>query len=75
MRTLNSSKKGREKARGDVATIPARGGVHCQVSADTEINFEMVVTDVIFKATMTRPTFCTLSTGTGDVRRALLLFD
>jgi hypothetical protein len=50
--------------------------VPCQVSVSfDEIHLEMIVPDAIFKATLKKPTSCTLSTKSGDTRRASLVFD
>lgn len=47
----------------------------CQVSAGPEVHFQIIVTDSVFKATTKRPAFCTLSTKSGETRRAVLAFD
>ena len=47
----------------------------CQGSVDMEVHFELNVPDSVFKATITEPTSCTLSTKRGDTRRAVLTFD
>jgi hypothetical protein len=67
-------KKRRERANGEVAIL-AKEAALCQGSAGTEVHFEVIVPDSAFNATMTRPTSCTLSTKSGDTRRAALLFD
>jgi hypothetical protein len=67
-------KKRREKAHGDAATL-AKDAALCQVSDGMEIHFELIVADSVFKATMTKPSSCTLSTKSGDTRRAILTFD
>jgi hypothetical protein len=74
MGTHDLPKKRREKAHGDAAT-PAKDAALCHVSVETEIHFELIVPDGVFKATITKPTSCTLSTKSGDTRRAVLLFD
>jgi hypothetical protein len=74
MGTHDLPKKRREKAHGDVAT-PAKDAVLCHVSAGAEIHFELIVPDSVFKATMTKPSSCTFSTRSGDMRRAILMFD
>lgn len=74
MRTHDLPKKRREKAHGDAATS-AKDAALCQVSVGTEIHFELIVPDAIFKATMRKPSSCTLSTRSGDTRRATLVFD
>lgn len=74
MATHDLPKKRREKAHGDVAT-PAKDAALCQVSDGMEIHFELIVPDGIFKATMRKPSSCTLSTKSGDARRAVLTFD
>ena len=65
-------KKRQEKVRGDATPKEA---VLCQGSVDTEVHFELIVPDAVFKATITKPTSCTLSTKGGDTRRAVLVFD
>jgi hypothetical protein len=74
MGTHDLPKKRREKAHGDAAT-PAKDAVLCHVSAGMEIHFELIVPDSVFKATMTKPSSCTLFTRSGDTRRAVLVFD
>lgn len=74
MRTHDLPKKRREKAHGDAAIL-AKNAALCYVSVETEIHFELIVPDSVFKATMTKPTSCTLSTSSGDTRRATLVFD
>jgi len=66
--------KRRKRIQGDAATY-RREPVLCQGSVDTEVHFELIVPDAVFWATMTKPTSCTLSTKSGDTRRAVLLFD
>jgi hypothetical protein len=63
--------KRREKAHGDVVSTEAPV---CQGSVDTEVHFELIVPESVFRATITKPTSCTLSTKSGDTRRAILLF-
>lgn len=65
-------KKRRKKVHGDAAT---KGAVFCQGVVDSEVHFELIVPDSVFHATIAKPTFCTLSTKSGDTRRAVLLFD
>ncbi len=67
-------KKRRKRAHGGAATL-AREAALCQGTVDTEVHFELIVPDVVFRATITKPTSCTLSTKSGDTRRAVLLFD
>lgn len=74
MGTHVQPKKRRQKAHGDVAT-PAKDAALCHVSDGMEIHFELIVSDSVFKATMKKPSSCTLSTKSGDTRRAVLLFD
>jgi hypothetical protein len=72
MGTHDMSKKRREKAHGDAVSTEAP---LCQGSVGTEVHFELIVPDSVFHATITKPTSCTLSTKSGDTRRAVLLFD
>jgi hypothetical protein len=54
----------------------AKNEVLCQVSAAfDEIHFEVIVPEDIFRATMKTPTSVTISTLSGDTRRATLVFD
>ena len=66
-------KKSREKGHGDTAR--SKEAALCQGSVDTKVHFELIVPDSVFKATITKPTSCTLSTKSGDARRAVLVFD
>lgn len=72
MGTHDLPKKKPKRAHGDADRKEA---ALRQCSVDTEVHFEMIVPDSVFKATMTKPTPCTLSTRSGDTRRAILLFD
>jgi hypothetical protein len=65
--------KRRDRAHGDAAIL-AKDGALCQGSVDTEVHFELIVPESVFEATMTKPTSCTLSTKSGDTRRAVLVF-
>jgi hypothetical protein len=47
----------------------------CAISAGTEIGLEVIVPDAVFYATIRKPSSCTLSTNSGDTRRAVLVFD
>jgi hypothetical protein len=67
-------KKLREKAYGDAASLAKKVAL-CHVSAGPEIHFELIVPDGVFKAAITKPTSCTLSTRSGDTRRATMVFD
>jgi hypothetical protein len=74
--------KWRDRAHGDAATLTCadeleahlRGAVLCHVSIGKEIHFELVVPDGVFRATTNKTSFCTLSTKSGDTRRATLVF-
>jgi hypothetical protein len=72
MEIRNLPKKRQEAAHGDAAPKEA---ALCQGSVNTEVHFELIVPDAVFKATIRKPTSCTLSTKSGDTRRAVLLFD
>ena len=75
-------KKWREGAHGDAGLLACadeleahlRDVTLCHVSAGPEIHFELIVPDVVFKAMMWKTTSCTLSTKSGDTRRATLVF-
>ncbi len=76
-------KKWRERANGDATLLACadeleahlKDAALCYVSAGPEIHLELIVPDSVFKATITKPTSCTLSTSSGDTRRAVLVFD
>jgi len=73
--------KWRERAHGDAALLACadeleahlRGVTLCHVSAGPEIHFELIVPDGVFRATINKTSFCTLSTKSGDTRRATLV--
>lgn len=67
-------KKRREKKHDDAAT-PTKETALCQGSVAAEVHFELIVPESVFRATITKPTSCTLSTKSGDTRRASLVFD
>jgi len=52
-----------------------RIAVLCYVSSGPEIHIEVTLPDDLFKATMMKSSSCTLSTKSGDTRRAVLAFD
>jgi len=82
MRIHNLPKKRRERAHGhstllvcaDELEAHLRDAALCHVSTGTEIHFDLIVSDSVFKASITQPTSCTLSTRSGDTRRATLVF-
>jgi hypothetical protein len=67
--------KKRRKRAHDEAAMLANEVALCQGSAGAEVHFELIVPDAVLKETMTKPTSCTLSTKSGDTRRAVLVFD
>ncbi len=75
-------KKWRDRAHRDAGLLACadelegqlRGVTLCHVSAGPEIQFELIVPDGVFRATINRTSFCTLSTKSGDTRRATLVF-
>jgi hypothetical protein len=75
-------KKWREGARGDASLLACADELEaqlkdvalCHVSAGAEIHADLIVSDVVFKAMMWKTTSCTLSTKSGDTRRATLVF-
>ncbi len=75
-------KKWRERSHGDAGLLACadeleahlRGVTLCRVSAGSEIHFELVVPDGVFRATINKTRFCTLFTKSGDTRRATLVF-
>src|SRR5258708_7682385 len=76
-------KKWRERAHGDAGMLTCvdeleaqiKNAVLCYVAAGPEIHFELIIPDDVFHATIKKPSSCTLSTKSGDTRRAVLLFD
>lgn len=64
-------KKARKPARGS----QPRDVMRCHIYSGEEVRFELIIPDDIFHATIRKPTSCTLSTKSGDTRRAVLLFD
>ena len=46
----------------------------CHISVDKNIHFELLVPHTVFLATTNKTSFCTLSTNSGDTRRATLVF-
>jgi hypothetical protein len=74
--------KWRDRARGDAAMLTCaneleahlKGAVLCHISTGKEIHFELVVPEGIFRATINKTSFCTLSSRRGDTRRATLVF-
>jgi hypothetical protein len=71
---IHDPKKRRKRMHGE-ALMLAKEAALCQGSAWPEVHFEVIVPDSVFNATMTKPTSCTLSTKSGDTRRAVLVFD
>ncbi len=75
-------KKWRERAHGDASVLACadeveahlKYGALCYISNGPEIHFELTVPDVVFRATTRKTTSCTLSTKSGDTRRATLVF-
>ena len=75
-------KKLRERAHGDAGLLACADELEthlkdtalCHVSAGPEIHFELIVPDGVFRATINKTSFCTLSTKSGDTRRATLVF-
>jgi len=82
MRIHDLPSKWREKAHGDAATLGCADELEehlkdiapCYISSGSEIHLEVVVPDAVFKATMATPASCSLSTKSGDARRAVLAF-
>jgi hypothetical protein len=82
MGILDLPKKWRERAHGDATLLACADELEahlkdaslCRVSAGTEIHFELIVSDSVFKATNNKTTSCTLSMKSGDMRRATLVF-
>lgn len=53
-----------------------QGELPCKVSSSSdEIHFDVIVSENALRATMKKPMSCTLSTPSGDARRAVLIFD
>ena len=75
-------KKWRERANGNTDLLACADELEahlkdvalCHISASKEIHFEMIVPDGVFRATMSKTSSCTLSTKSGDTRRATLVF-
>jgi len=75
-------KKWRDRAHRDAGLLACadelegqlRGVTSCHVSAGPEIHFELIVPDGVFSATINKTSFCTVSTKSGDTRRATLVF-
>jgi len=75
-------KKWRESARGDAGLLACADelAAHlkrtalCYISTGKEVHFDVVVPDVVFRATIIKTSFFTLSTKSGDTRRATLVF-
>jgi hypothetical protein len=82
MGTHDLPKKRLDRAHGDTALLACADELEahlkdasmCRVSAGAEIHFELIVSDSVFNATINRTTSCTLSTKSGDMRRATLVF-
>jgi hypothetical protein len=74
MAIQDQPKKRRGKVHGEAATF-AKESARCYVSAGREVHFDLIVPDCVFHATVRKPTSCTLSTKSGDTRRATLVFD
>ena len=74
--------KWRERAHGDLGLLACADELEahlkstelCRISAGKEVHFDVVVPDAIFKATIKRTSYCTLSTKSGETRRATLVF-
>ena len=74
-------KKWRDRAHGDAGLLACadeleahlRDVTLCHISAGPEIHFELIVPDGVFRATINKTSFCTLSTKSGDTRRATLV--
>ena len=71
MRIPDVPKRERETAR----VARSKNAVLCYVSSGPEIHIEVTLPDDLFKATMMKSSSCTLSTKSGDTRRAVLAFD
>jgi hypothetical protein len=75
-------KKWRESAHGDAGLLACadelaahlKGATLCHISTGAEVHFGIVVPDVVFRATINKTSFFTLSTKGGDTRRATLVF-
>ncbi len=75
-------KKWRDRAHGDAGLLACadeleallKSAALCSVSTGAEIHFELIVPDGVFKATINKTSVCTLSTKSGDTRRATLVF-
>ena len=75
-------KKWRDRAHGDEAVLSCadeleahlKDAALCYISSGSEIRLDVILPDSVFKATITKPTSCTLSTKSGDTRRATLVF-
>jgi hypothetical protein len=76
-------KKWRARAHEDAAMLACADELEahlkdtglCCISSGTEIGLEVIVPDAVFHATITKPSSCTVSTKSGDTRRAILVFD
>jgi hypothetical protein len=76
-------KKWRARADGDAGLLACAdeleahlyGATLCFVSEGQEIGLEVILPDPVFHATITKSSSCTLSTKSGDTRRAVLVFD
>jgi hypothetical protein len=74
--------KWRDRAHGDATMLTCadeleaqlKGTVPCYTSTGKEIHFNLIVPDGVFRATINKTSFCTLSTKSGDTRRATLVF-
>jgi hypothetical protein len=75
-------KRWRDRAHGDAGLLACADELEaqlkdvalCHVSAAAEIHVDLIVPDVVFKAMKWKTTSCTLSTKSGDTRRATLVF-
>jgi hypothetical protein len=75
-------KKWRARAHGDAGLIALadeleehlKDAALCDVSTGPEVHVEVIVPESVFEATITKPTSCTLSTKSGDTRKAVLVF-
>jgi hypothetical protein len=82
MRIHDLPGKWRERAHGDATMLTCadeleahlKGAVVCYISAGKEIHFELIVRDGVFRGTINKTSFCTLSTKSGETRRATLVF-
>jgi hypothetical protein len=75
-------KKWRERAHGDAGLLACADELEaylkdtalCYVSGGSEIHLDLILPDATFRAMMKKPSSCSLSTKSGDTRRATLVF-